>query len=149
MTLGELRALCVDAEQFTLSSTREAIMTGLGDVLRRLSASWIVGEVWINGSFLTKRIDPDDADMVVRVGGGIYNEGFPEQKATLDWIIGNLKGSHRCDSYHLFEYWPGHELFSEGEMNNAWYKSRFGFKDGGDEGAFKGIAVVRLPEGIS
>jgi hypothetical protein len=149
MTLSELRALCVEAQQFTLSTTRSEIMAGLTHILERLSRSWIVGEAWVDGSFLTKRIDPSDADLVVRVGGGVYNDGFPEQKAALDWIIGNQKKAHKCDSYPLFEYWPGHELFSEGEMNHALYKSRFGFKDRGDEGEFKGIAVIRLPEGLS
>lgn len=148
MTLSELRVLCVDAPQFGISLTRAKIMDGLRAVLERLVASWVVGEVWVDGSFLTHRIDPEDSDIVVRIGGGIYEEGLPEQKIALNWIIGNLREEYFCDCYILFEYWEGHPLYAEGDMNNAWYKARYGFRDGGDEGEFKGIAVVRLPEGV-
>lgn len=147
LTLSELRSLCVDAERFSLSTRRSMIMDGIATVVRRLVEAWIVGELWVDGSFLTEKINPDDADIVVRCGGGIYNEGFPEQKSALDWIISNLKDECHCDSYHLFEYWPGHPLYGEGEFNRAWYMSRFGFMDDGSTGDFKGIAVLRLPGG--
>lgn len=76
-----------------------------------------------------------------------YLQGFPEQKAVLDWVISNLKSECHCDSYHLFEYEASHPLHAEGEFNKAWYMARWGFVGEGDEGDFKGIAVVRLPGG--
>lgn len=72
LTLTELRALCVDDTRFSLSRRRRIIMDGVDRVVHRLVEAWIVGEVWVDGSFLTETIEPNDADIVVRCGGGIY-----------------------------------------------------------------------------
>jgi hypothetical protein len=91
-----------------------------------------------------KKIEPNDVDICLHIGGGIYNEGYPEQKEAIDWIISNLKTEFHCDSYPLFEYEPSHPLYDEFIWNRTFYHSRFGWSEGMDP---KGIVVIRLPEG--
>jgi hypothetical protein len=143
MTVSAMRRRCVDA--FPLSSTRVAIVDGLTAVTGRLVNSWVVGELWVDGSFVTEKIDPQDVDVVLRIGAGLYNDSLPEQRAAIDWIISNLKESHRCDSYTLMEYSPSDPLFPEGELDRSYWHRQFGFSRGLD---YKGIAVISLPRGV-
>jgi len=44
-------------------------MTGLEAVLGSLNGMGFKLEAWVNGSFLTEKINPDDSDIAVRIGG--------------------------------------------------------------------------------
>src|SRR5437588_12114043 len=81
MTVSEMARRYV--QNFPLSSTRSSIMDGLTAVTTRLVKSWVVGELWVDGSFVTEKIDPDDADVVLRIGAGLYNDGLPEQRESI------------------------------------------------------------------
>src|SRR4051794_8743849 len=82
-SLAELRAICVTP--FNGSSiTRRAITDHLDAIVGKLSAAGILGEVWVNGSFLTQKIDPDDSDILVRVASSIYDND-PQKRAVVDW----------------------------------------------------------------
>jgi hypothetical protein len=119
MTLAGVRQLCVVA--FPLSTTRAAIMDGLESVIAKLAAERIEGEVWIDGSFLTRKIDPSDSDIVVAVKGDFVSAATPDQKAVMNWIESNLKGSHRCDSYLHVAYPAGHDLAGYSEWMRAYW----------------------------
>src|SRR5690242_5545325 len=79
MTLAALRKLCVD--NFSLSATRNHIMTELEAVCLSMSLALIKAEVWIDGSFVTKKIDPMDVDLVVVIQHGA--NGAPQQQDLL------------------------------------------------------------------
>jgi hypothetical protein len=103
MSLSEVRLLCVNGRpEFTLSTTRADLMAGLETVVSRLVAARIVGDLWIDGSFVTHKINPKDTDVVLHVDGlSMYECGTHEQRFVIDWIIGNLKNTElHCDSYH-------------------------------------------------
>jgi hypothetical protein len=117
-------------------------MDGLEAVVAKLTAERIEGEVWIDGSFLTEKIDPDDSDIVVAVTGVFLSAATPAQKTLMNWIESNLKGSHRCDSYLHVEYPAGHDLAGYSEWMRAYWIRQFGFSRGDD---FKGMALVRVP----
>ncbi len=87
-TLDEIQAHCVDA--FPLSKTRQKIMEGLRTVVSRLTRDLVKCELWIDGSFLTAKIDADDCDLVCRVSGEFYDSATEEQQATVDWVFGRL-----------------------------------------------------------
>ena len=141
MTLEEVRKLCVNA--FPSSRTRPEIMVGLESVVGKLTQTGIVAEVWIDGSFLTEKTDPVDADIVLRVQGEVYDRGSSGQRAVLDWVQRvDLKPSYHCDSYVFYEYPEGHPLYWEGEYLRAYWIKQFGFSRG-DE--FKGLAVIKVP----
>ena len=76
MTLSAVRALCVDADIFALSQRRKTIMDNLTHILERVGGASIVGEIWLDGSFLTKKIDPCDADLVLHVDGALYDKAI-------------------------------------------------------------------------
>lgn len=70
MSLGDLEKLCVQSNMFRTSNTRSTIMQGLRHVVDTLSNEAIPGEVWVDGSFLTKKIDPADVDILLSVRDG-------------------------------------------------------------------------------
>jgi hypothetical protein len=143
MTVAEMATRCV--QDFPLSSTRAAIMDGLTAIAARLVKSWVVGELWVDGSFVTEKINPDDVDVVLRIGAGLYVDGLPEQRESIDWINSNLKESHRCDSYILMEYPYTDQLYPEGELDRSYWHRQFGFSR---DLEYKGIAVIKLPSGV-
>jgi hypothetical protein len=138
-SLAELRKLCVDL--FPLSVTRQMIMIGLENVFKELQKKQIQGELWVDGSFVTQKINPNDVDIVLRVQANFYDNGTQEQRSIVDWLGSNLKDSHYCDSYFFTEwpethanYWVGHYMY------NYWMK-QFGFSRGN---SYKGIPVLPL-----
>lgn len=51
-------------------------MDNLTHILERVGGASIVGEIWLDGSFLTKKIDPCDADLVLHVDGALYDKAI-------------------------------------------------------------------------
>ena len=56
MTMADLRYLCVG--NFSRPAVRDQLMTGLEAVASRLRDSGAHGDLWVNGSFLTKEDQP-------------------------------------------------------------------------------------------
>jgi hypothetical protein len=63
----------------------------LRQVLRKLVENSIVGEVWIDGGFVTEQIDPKDVDFVLRVESAFYENCTGEQRALMDWMNRDLR----------------------------------------------------------
>ena len=82
MTLGGLRQLCVTP--FSLSKTRPAIMAGLEQLTEDVAGYGIAADLWIDGSFVTEKLDPEDADVVFCVRAELYDNGTPSQRQILD-----------------------------------------------------------------
>jgi hypothetical protein len=118
-------------------------MDGLVTLVDRLRGAAISGDLWVNGSFLSEKIDPADVDLVLRCPDSLYNAGTPDQRAAIDWLIANQKATLRCDSYVFFEYPSHHPLHEEGEWWYAYWHVKFGFTRQPDEDP-KGIVVVAL-----
>lgn len=122
-------------------------MNGLGSVLHRLVAADISGAVWVNGSFLTKKEDPNDVDLLLCLDSTFYAGASAEQRAAIEWLLSDEpRQTHSCDSYYWVDYPEGHELYEESEYNKASYLAMFGWTD--DFIERKGIAVVSLPDGV-
>ncbi len=117
-------------------------MAGLAQFVQRLVDAKVLGDLWVDGSFLTEKIDPIDVDVVVAVDGdAVYDRGSVEQRAALDWAIGNQKTTLKCDSYVLMEYPLGHRLYDEGRWNYSYWHRQWGFDRRDDP---KGIVVISL-----
>lgn len=140
LPIAELRKLCVD--KFPLSDTRERIMQGLEEIVKRLRAKDIVGVLWVNGSFLTEKINPADVDVVLFINGTFLESATTEQVGAIDWVSSNLKDSFRCDSYVSIEYPQSHPQHSYGEYWRAYWTRQWGFDR--EDNPVKGIAVVSL-----
>jgi hypothetical protein len=140
MTLDEMRKALVD--NIAGSKRRKPIMEGLVKLIEKLRADGIAAEIWVNGSFLTKKIDPDDSDILVLVPGDFLDNATPEQKATLDWLNTDLKASHMCHSFVLTKRPEGHPEHEEFIWDHAYWLRQFGFSRKDDP---KGLVTIKTP----
>ena len=58
LTIGEVKQICVDP--FALSKTRPQLQANLETLVSRFESSGIYCDLWVDGSFVTKKIDPED-----------------------------------------------------------------------------------------
>jgi uncharacterized protein DUF6932 len=107
-------------------------------IIERLVSERVYGELWVDGSFMTEKIDPNDADIVLLLRAEAYESYSATQRAVVDWLLSNLKQSHRVDSYVGFAYPLGHASHAEGEFMRAYWQ--YGFDRDED---MKGIAAVQ------
>jgi hypothetical protein len=140
MSVDELRALTVDDKRFPGSTTRCVLMGRLEHVIQVLTVQRIDGELWIDGSFLTEKSDPEDIDVSLRVQAAIYDNGTPDQRQAMDWMTG-LWQSDCIDGYLHFEWPIAHPNHALGLANCAYWQHQWGRSRGG---IFKGIVVVKL-----
>lgn len=142
-SVAEVEELCV--ARFPLSTTRKGIMAGLDTILRRVASVGITGEVWLNGSFVTEKIDPNDSDVVAMVPAEFYDAGTEEQRSTIEWLIS--KGDEpkilfKCDVYVHLRYRetsPEYDLWIP--TLNRW-QHIYGYS--AKTGEPKGIVVLNL-----
>ncbi len=82
-------------------------MQSLQALLMELTNAGIRAEAWINGSFLTEKIDPVDVDLVVVV----QQPDWPEDRASKDVLARVARQEFgnplKCDSYLTIEYPAG------------------------------------------
>lgn len=142
MNFEELWKMCVD--EFPLSKTRDGIADGLEKMIMRLKDSGIIGTLWVNGSFLTMKIDPRDVDVLLMVDDNDYSELSSEQLEVIDWFESeDRKSSHYCDCYVSVEYQASHSQHDVGEWMRAYWIRQFGFSRGKE---LKGIVTIKIKE---
>jgi hypothetical protein len=120
-------------------------MSALEIVARVLVDGEVAGELWVDGSFLTQKIDPEDVDLVLRIHHMLLDGGSQKQRETVNWFASNLKAAHGCDSYVWAEYPADHPLYWNGVWMQSYWIRQFGFSR---QDTGKGIAVVKLPDGV-
>jgi hypothetical protein len=143
MTMKALRQLCVDG--FPLSERRPALMVGLEKVVGKLTESNINGDLWIDGSFLTKKIEPDDVDFTLRLDSVLCDKMTEDQFRTIQLVNSPtyLKASYQCHGFVWITYPEDDQRYWEGEWQRAYWIRQWGFSRGQDK---KGIALIKLPE---
>ncbi|NQU58463.1 MAG: hypothetical protein HQ513_14615 [Rhodospirillales bacterium] len=118
-------------------------MDGFEAVVGNLNKTGLKMEIWVNGSFVTEKLNPSDVDFAARVEGADFDNATPDQKNILWWLnTADLKPQHRCDSYAFVEYHNGHPLGEQGEWEKAYWLRQFGFSRAENP---KGLAVLQLP----
>ena len=144
MSLSDLRQMCVTA--FSASTKRPVIMQGLESVIQKLLALEIRGDLWVDGSFLTEKINPNDVDVVLHISPDFMNAATAEQKQMLRWLDEeSLKEHYQCDSYVWYEYAQDDPLAVENEWHRAYWVRQYGWSR---DAEMKGIALISLPEGV-
>ena len=125
-----------------MSESRPTIMEGLEKFTSVLNDYSIEGEIWVNGSFMTSKDDPNDVDIIVRMMSDFVDHATDEQYAVIKWIDSNVPYLElKCDSYSHIEYPEGHPDYWKGEYMYAYWMRQWGFDR---EDGMKGIAVIRL-----
>lgn len=137
MSIGDVRFLCVD--RFPDSGTRNDIMMGLEAVVIKLRESEIPGELWVDGSFITEKQNPDDVDLVFRFNGESADGASSSQIEILKWFGSNLKTEYRCDSYLIPNFPEAHPNYWLSEYQYAYWMRQWGFDS---ENNVKGFAVI-------
>ncbi|QOP40765.1 DUF6932 family protein [Sulfurimonas marina] len=66
-------------QDFPTSNTRPSLIQNLSTYIDYLSNIGVPIELWIDGSFTTQKIDPNDIDLVIFSPAAILNE-LPEEK---------------------------------------------------------------------
>ena len=139
--------MCVSA--FPLSERRPLIMDGLEKFIKTLIDNGILGQLWLNGSFLTKKIEPDDADLVIEFDAHIYDQGTNSTKALLERIASDLKqdreyfkSSYYCDPYPLAVFPEAEpQLYKQTERQRQYWLDQFGSDRRRKP---KGLAIVEI-----
>lgn len=132
-----IRRCCV--ERFPQSITRSRIMENLVDLIELIQKERMRGQLWIDGSFLTEKLNPDDVDMVLVVLGSDFDKMDHDQKKFLNWFNNTpLYQRYRCDNYLFVRQ----ENLATGEYLYAYWLKQFGFSRGGE---MKGLALVKIP----
>ena len=121
-------------------------MAGFQLIVEQAVALGITGEIWADGSFLTKKIDPDDIDFVLLADAAFYEAGTSEQFAFIEWLISNEddpKKSFRCHTDVVLLY-PSDSHLHPVTVNTKrhWEERVYGFSVTTHEP--KGIVVVGL-----
>lgn len=142
MTRDELRALCVTHPVFSISKRRPDIMASLENLLNALSTESIHSEVWVDGSFLTQKIEPDDVDLVVV----LQEADFPKSPAGLA-LLRRIAGKAftnpvPCDSYIHVDFPSASPHFKVSEVMRAYWIKQFCFSRSDQ---MKGLAVIATP----
>jgi hypothetical protein len=79
------RRLCVD--RFPGSITRSRILTNLEGVIATINQQSIAGQIWIDGSFLTEKLNPDDVDIALVITADVLKRLSSQQRQFFEgWI---------------------------------------------------------------
>jgi Family of unknown function (DUF6932) len=141
--MAEVRKRCVDA--FPLSKSRPTIMRGLEGVVGRLVHDHIVGSLWIDGSFLTEKIDPEDVDLLLQLSIGFVQAMTPAQFAAVQWYVEPARRTtHWCDTYRTTWFPVGHPNHPRWLRMRDYWARQYGFSRKNEA---KGIAIVELTGG--
>lgn len=125
-----------------VSTTRRGIWEGFQKVVVRLNEAKVTGEIWIDGSFVTEKIDPSDIDYLLCVQADLY-DGDAGKRAVINWASSpEIYESHSCDAYRLVEYNRKHPLFRVSDAERGSWQDTFGKSL---RGVQKGMALLKLP----
>lgn len=147
MTLDKLEYACC-GHKFTTSQNRIKIMRGLREFVSHLEQAGFSGEVWVNGSFMTDKFQPEDADVVFRVHASAVDIATDEQKAIIERLASrkNRELIFECHT-QVWELCPeGHPRHYHSSTLDPYWQNQFG-KTGGGDGT-KGIAVLQIGGGL-
>jgi hypothetical protein len=85
-------------------------MQGLETLMDVLRNGNVYAEIWIDGSFITKKLDPNDVDILICASAETY-ENFAPIRALLDWADQtDLRPQYHSDSYLQLDYPESHPL---------------------------------------
>lgn len=144
VTVAQLRQICVDG--FPLSERRPEIMAGLEIVVAELLACAIIGDLWIDGSFMTEKIEPGDVDLALCTQSHFFDAGTPRQRHLLTQLDdAALRDDIYCDCHLVLLYPEDHLFHASGIDTMNHFKRIYGLRN---DGSPKGIAVIRLLGGL-
>jgi hypothetical protein len=141
MSVTELKQLVVDG--FPLSTRRYDLWQSFIKIIEHLKALKIPCKIWVDGSFVTRKIDPDDIDFVVDVPVHAFDNATPPQaeflKSLADMVFGKTEKMH---TFVMFDAPLIHSKYALSQTLHDQWKRDFGFSYVKKEP--KGIAVIEI-----
>ncbi|WP_371812686.1 hypothetical protein [Kaistia sp. 32K] len=108
---------------------------------RHDSHNRIEGRIWVDGSFLTKKENPDDVDLLLEVDQVFLDRATADQCGFINWFQeSNLYEKFRCDNYLLVK-----GSGPESEYMFAYWLRQFGFSRSNE---MKGLATIHIPSAV-
>jgi hypothetical protein len=140
MTVADLRDLTV--APFPNSATRAQLFSELERLIDDLDKAAVVCELWIDGSFLTQKLDPGDIDLSFAAWINHLETLDPTIQA---WILANLNGGYAyspvLDTYFCARFLredPRYSADKSAYWGEKWVKDW--------EDWLKGYVVIKLGE---
>lgn len=105
---------------FPGSATREKLIQGLQKYIKDLKSLKLPFELWIDGSFVTNKMNPNDIDLVVLIPEQVCNKLSLPEKKNLQLLLNNwlIRNSYFCDVYFC--------VLEDQDLRNYW-QDWFGF----------------------
>jgi len=142
MSLGEVEMLCVHPFAAAARTCRERLFLSFEELVQALLVAKIKCDVFLDGSFLTRKPEPDDVDVIVSVEHGVF-EALDGPQNDLLHEINNERRFRNLDGCALVAYPRDHERFgSAADLGNA--GECYGVEHG--QTWLKGYAVIRIWE---
>ena len=139
MSIAGVRDLCVGP--FPLSKNRAQIMAGFERLLAKLAKEGIKAEIWIDGSFISKKLNPSDIDILVCADAETYDANS-SVRHVLDWLgKEDLKPKYFCDSYLQLDYPEGHKNRELSERTKLSWRRWFHTDRSGNS---RGLAAILI-----
>lgn len=141
MTLDELKTLTVDG--FPDSDRRPMLWQNFLNLLAKINAEQIPCDIWIDGSFLTQKIDPDDIDFVADIPIEVMESGTASQSALVEQLSAReFKKVEKLHSFVMFIAPEGHAVCDSMATARSQWAKDFGLSYIKKEP--KGIAVLKV-----
>jgi hypothetical protein len=140
LDLEQIRKRCV--LEFPDSKVRADIMAGFEAILERAIGIELTCDVWVDGSFLTKKIDPEDIDFIFLISASIHEGGTPDQRDFIEWLISNEddpKKSFLCHTDVVLLY----------EVGSPWHPLTVSTLRHWEENVYGYAVATREPKGIA
>lgn len=127
-------------DQFGFSQSRKAILEGCLKWLFLISNIITPEEVWMDGSYVTAKANPNDIDIVLFFD----SEKLNAVDKGMFYNLFSISKQYLCDSYFAVSIIPGKHTANDINIRNYW-RGQFGF-DRNDKP--KGIIILTWQEFI-
>ena len=136
-TLDEVQTQCVDA--FANSQSRPQLLAGLRTLVQILSTDGLRGDLWIDGSFVTRKLNPADVDVVLHVSDDpeLTDAQWDriESFASAEFRT-RVREDYGCDFYFMLER----------DILDSYWRKQYGTDR---NGRIKGIVVISINGGAA
>jgi len=141
LSLTELQTLCLD--RFPRPTSRDQIFAAIELLVADLVQWGVRCELWIDGSFLTEKHDPDDADLSVVLDDDSFSLLDVKLQADLYSMLYQKNYHAKVHTFVIVTKPMGHPDFDvarrfAAEWSQWWQVNR--------DGWIRGLAVIRLGE---
>ena len=120
-------------------------MFGLRGIVDKLIAAGIRGDLWVDGSFLTEKLEPGDTDVALEVSEAFLMAATTVQRGILSWLWDPAtKSTYMCHAFSFCDVPAGHALHVGFDIRGYWL-DQFGSDRGNSP---KGIVVLAINGGV-